>query len=176
MKNLLLFCTVLLLSSYSKADAWDNLTMEEAQAVVTELEKNPFIFDYCDCCDDDGPNVHSALLLRVVNTEIVTCDWNTEFYSVKYQATAIAEVSYNDGTISLLDAKEGSGEFTLYMNYSRGLNSETKKATNFFNIVAYDYYGDTITCKDEFNFPQPKALKEIIKVRGYKKWYKRNIL
>lgn len=136
MKPLLLFCSILLLSFSSKADAWDNLTLEEAQAVVAELEKNPFIFDYCDCCDDIGPNIHGALLLKVTKTDIVTCEWNTEFYSVKYQATAIAEVSYDDGNVSLLDAKEGSGEFTLYMNYSRGLDSKSKKATNFFNIIA----------------------------------------
>ena len=49
--GLVLFLFFLFQSSISRADAWDNLTMEEAKSVVAKLEKDPFIFDYCDCCD-----------------------------------------------------------------------------------------------------------------------------
>lgn len=176
MKSLLLF-VLLLPGHYSFADAWDNLTRQQAEAVVAELEKNPFVFDYCDCCDDDGEDVHAAMLLQVTSTEIVACSWSPEMFSVKYEAISIGEVCYHSDTLSVLnmfEAGSGSSEYVVYMNYSRGLNPTTKQATNFFNIVDYDYYGENLTCKREFDYPHPKELKKAgIKLKAYAKWYRR---
>ncbi|MDP5010624.1 MAG: hypothetical protein NWQ47_05265 [Crocinitomicaceae bacterium] len=44
MKTILFFFTFFF-SQFSYADAWDNLTLEEAQNVIAQLNENPFIFD-----------------------------------------------------------------------------------------------------------------------------------
>ncbi|MDP5098609.1 MAG: hypothetical protein NWQ27_01330 [Crocinitomicaceae bacterium] len=53
MKTIFFFFTFFF-SQFSYADAWDNLTLEEAQNVIAQLNENPFIFDYCDCFDFSG--------------------------------------------------------------------------------------------------------------------------
>ena len=85
---------VLFNTFFSFADAWDNLTFEEAEAVVAELKKNPYIFDYCDCCDHTGEYATEVHFMKVTGTEIVTCDWDASYYSVQYTADLIAKVEY----------------------------------------------------------------------------------
>lgn len=168
---------LVLLTTFSftaKADAWDNLTLTEAEAVVAHLGKNPYIFQYCDCCDDDSPNINSAILVKVTKTSIEKCDWNDEMYSVYYDAEIIAEISYTESGLKISSGIiEGSSTTSdkIYMNYTRTINPSTKKATNFFNIIDYQYYGESTPCKAEFDYPNPKALKAISTDKKYKKWY-----
>lgn len=161
------------------ADAWDNLTYAEAEAVVVELKQNPFIFDYCDCCSHDGEYATSIEFIRVTETEIVACEWNNEMYSVKIKAHVIATVahmSYGADAQSLTKKIDNNYETTFYMNYTWGFNSNSKGASPFFNILDYNYYGDENTpCKQLFNYPTPKELKKTVKVKGYKKWWKSNL-
>jgi len=151
--------------------------MEEAEAVLVELEKNPFIFDYCDCCDHEGEYAAQVHFVKVKNARIVECDWDKEFYTVVYDADVIAEVTYTadgpDITKMAPDTEISDSGLKIYMNYTWTLNAKTKKASNFFNSVDYDYYGENRSCKDEFAYPTPKQLKKVVKVKGYKKWYKR---
>lgn len=175
MKHLLL--TILLLTSFnSLADAWDNLTMAEAKAVVAEITKNPYIFDYCDCCSHDGEYATGIQFIKVLNTEIVTCDWNNEMYSVKITAQLIASVEHIEqgaNVHALTTSNDNSYYTTFYMNYTWGMRPDSNVATPFFNIINYDYYGnDNTPCKAEFSYPTPKELKATVKVKGYKKWWK----
>jgi hypothetical protein len=175
------FLSILLffISFASLADAWDNLTYEEAEAVVSELEKNPFIFDYCDCCSHDGEYATSIEFIKVTGTEIVQCEWNNEMYSVKITASVIANVAYMSygADIQTLKAMDNNDyHTTFYMNYTWGFNPNSKSASPFFNIIEYNYYGsDNTPCKQLFNYPTPKQLKKTVKVKGYKKWWKSNM-
>lgn len=169
----------LLVSTLSYADAWDNLTMEEAEAVVAELEINPYIFNYCDCCDSEGEYATRVYLVKVLRPRIVTCSWDSEFFSVTYDYYLLAELSYteNGPDVNQLKPQEMK-EYAepIYMNYTWGLNKETKKATPFFNIIEYNFYGeDSQPCKPEFEYPTPKQLKAVKKDKAYKKWWKKNI-
>lgn len=190
MKNLL--CALLFALPFTTlADAWDNLTMDEATKVVSYLEKNPFIYDYCDCCGSDES--FGATLLKVISTEIVTCDWDKNFYSVKVEVKPLAEMvnegsvlNVNEPSVTIDLSEEGGGGqspyadgYTIYMNYTWGYNSELKKAGPIYLSVPYDYYGENQNGKGQCNplieFPNPKlkSVKAVFKDRSYKKWYKK---
>lgn len=177
MRNFIIFFT-LALSSLARADAWDNMTFEQAEAVVAELQSNPYIFSYCDCCDSEGPFAVTIRFLKVKETEIVPCEWDQGAYSVRYQSEVMALVTYADaGPDFTALFKDETPDFSdlIYMNYTWGFNRKTKRATPFFNLVAYDLYGEhNKACKAEFNFPSPKLLKGVSNDNWYKKWYKKN--
>jgi hypothetical protein len=166
------------ISSFSYADAWDNLTYEEAEKVVAELKKNPFIFDYCDCCDFSGEYATEVFFLKVTKTEIVTCDWEPNFYSVKYHADVIAKVLFEEigaNIFNLSAPVSATTSGTFYMNYTWGFNEENSNAAPFFSIIPYTYYGEAKPCLGPIAYPAPVAVSKIGKVKGYKKWYKRGM-
>lgn len=175
----ILSLTLVLFASLAHADAWDNLTLEEANAVVQELNSNPYIFDYCDCCDNAGEYATSVHLLKVISTEIIPCNWDNNYYSVRVQSKVIANVHYGDdgpdmNRLSQPESPEMSE--LIYMNYTWTFHPENKMATPFFNIVPYNFYGDDQQpCRKEFAYPTPKQLKFVSKDKGYKKWYKQSI-
>lgn len=175
----LLFVLLLAFPFITKADAWDNLTREQAEAVVANLKENPYIFEYCDCCDDNTDRIHGARLVKVTHTTIETCEWNQDMFAVRYQAKVIMELTFAEDGMSILNSnrevEEESADF-IYMNYTRTLNPVTKLATNFFNVIDYDYYGENRPCKKEFAYPNPKIVKGFSKDKGYKKWFKKNAL
>ncbi len=73
------------------ADPIEDMTMEEAKNLVKYLKDNPYLVDYCDCCDrNPGGERIFASLIRVSNTEIVPCTYDESRYSVKLTATVIA--------------------------------------------------------------------------------------
>ena len=80
--RLLFILFTVLLSWNSYADAWDNLTKEEAENVIEYLKVNPYISDYCDCCDHEGEYATTIEFLKVIDARIVTCEWDNEFYTV----------------------------------------------------------------------------------------------
>jgi hypothetical protein len=160
-------CTAL----FSRADYWDNLTYAEAERVVLELKKNPFIFQYCDCCG------HSMVLVEVQTTEIIPCSWLEDAYSVRYTYRSLAAFSRADGDAALGKPEPTSPEGTtelLYMNYSWTLDPESGKAAAYFKAVPYTYYENQM-CSVSFAYPSPKALKSYIKGTAYKAWYKQTL-
>lgn len=158
----------------AKADSWDNLTFEEAQAVVSELETNPYIFDYCDCCDAKGEYATKVFFLRVIEATIVTCSWDATYFSVQIRSEVLAELKYSSKGVNVKKLKKASGESQglLSMNYTWGYDPATQKAVPFFQKISYSLYPDSRnTCKEPFEFPSPKAL---LKVNGddiYVNWY-----
>jgi hypothetical protein len=175
MKFLFLF-VVLLISRFSFADAWDAVTKEEAEKVVAELKVNPYIFDYCDCCDTEGDYATVSYLVKVKSAEIVPCSWSDEYFSVVLDVEVIGEIIRTDdeNEISLRKTSDESvSDFS--MNYSWGYNSGSKMAAPFFQFVPYHVEWETTSCKKEFMYPTPKQVKAVSKDRGYAKWYKENI-
>jgi hypothetical protein len=165
------------IANFLFADAWDNLTYKEAEAVVFDLERNPYIFDYCDCCSNSGEYSTTIHFLKVVSTEIIPCEWDDTYYSVRAQSIVLAGVFYaNDGpdVNQLIVPLEPEMNELIYMNYTWTLHPEKKIATPFFNVITYNYYGeDHEPCKKEFAYPTPSQLNTIVKDKAYKKWYKK---
>jgi len=178
MKTILLLIS-LLISSVSLADAWDNLTFEEAQNVATHLEYNPFIFDYCDCCDHSGEFATKVYLIKVTGTKIVTCEWNTEYYSVQIEGYALAELKYTASGVStkkLLKTKLNEPNSIITMNYTWTQGFESLIAVPFFEVVDYHTYGDdNKPCKKHFKFPTPKAFAKVSDDPEYAVWYQENV-
>jgi len=177
--RLLFILSFVLLSKLSFADAWDNLTKEEAEKVVDFLNKNPYIFNYCDCCDSEGEYATKAYFVKVTSTRIEACSWDAGSFSVKYDFTPIAEVKYTNNGLDFSQLKSAetlTSDDPIYMNYTWGWNSEKMQATPIFDIVKYSQYGkDHKPCKTPFAFPNPKLIDKVIKDKAYKKWYKKNV-
>lgn len=155
----------------ARADYWDNLSQEEAQFVVAELKRNPFIFAYCDCCGN------ALVLVKVTKTEIIPCTWNEGQFSVQYESVAIAEFTRVEEQHSLSSGSPASpnSESTLVaMNYTWTVNPTTKLAVPFFDVVNYTYY-ENQSCEEPFNFPHPSEVGKASKLMGYKGWYKKTI-
>lgn len=169
------FALMLLLPVVSWADPWDNLTLDEAKGVVAFLKAEPYILDYCDCCDAEGPYATKLMLMEVVSTEIVTCDWDNTKYSVVAQVEILAEISYtNDGPdITQTVIMDGHpDQLTITMNYTWAFHDETAKAAPFYTAVPYDSYGeqplDKGVCREFVGYPAP----EYVHNNKYASWWK----
>ena len=181
----IIFTLFILTSAFSvKADAWDNLTKEEANAVVEYLEENPFIFAYCDCCTQNEGFDSQVYFLKVTSTSISTCSWNSDYFTVEYEYEFIAQIAMNSdvpnfNNIRTLEEVEAQYmepfEFNdpIFMNYTWAYDPLENKATPFFDIIDYHYvkkYGGR-TCKEYFHFPEPYLFGHINAAEGYEEWY-----
>jgi hypothetical protein len=169
MKNLLLLFAATLFITTVKADPWDNLTQAQAEEVVEHLNENPFILDYCDCCDGDA-----TYLLKVVKSEIVTCDWDADYKSVKVTATKIGQLERGStGPVSAYRVKGMDEEttYTIYMNYTFVYSACGNWAVPFFKEVEYNNYGEHV-CAGATRFPNPEDNKEITD-EEYIKWFEK---
>lgn len=176
MKNLFIALLFLAITNVSLADSWDNLTKEQAEAVVRELEANPYIFDYCDCCDHEGAYAAQVRLLKVTSTEIKPCAWEPESFSVTVDVVVLAHLPYNatgPDVIKMTSKKKELDVYTISMNYTWSYNEGEKSAAPLYTTVPYDKYGEKKACKSFFKYPTPEQGKGIIKDGKYKKWYKK---
>lgn len=170
----------LLISLVSFADAWDNLTKEEALAVVNYLQENPYIFDYCDCCQshDDEDDTYEVQLIKVTNTRIVECSWDKSQFSVEYDYQAIASILFQEdgsGFEIMPPPEQAISTPTIYMNYTWGLNEESGQAMPLFESIDYHYvaqYGGR-SCNNPFSYPSPAELEPAGTFKAYKQWYKK---
>lgn len=177
MKVLILFLVGFsFLSVKCRADAWDDLTLKEAKELVTYLNENPFVFDYCDCCTY-GEGENGPRLIKITQLEIVDCDWKEGYHSVKYKAIVLANIGVLNKRLDLTsmeDFGEGTISGTIYMNYTWAFNKDSRVASPLFDIIDYaSYPGSHEACGEAHAYPSPAALKAIgVKDSSYKKWYK----
>lgn len=173
----LLFTLALLCTLIARADAWDNLSFDEATKVVAYLEKNPFIFQYCDCCDFEGEYATRIFLVKVTSADIVPCEWDGNFFSVHYQYDPVAEVSYTEAGADisqLMPFTKASDGDLVYMNYTWGYNINSTQAEPLFTSVTYSTYGENPdACRTPFAYPTPAQISTVYKSKSYKKWYKK---
>jgi hypothetical protein len=173
---------LLFFSTLSFADAWDNLTEDEAAEMVNYLNANPYIFEYCDCCQTDAEDDrYSMELVEVSNLRVVTCSWDKDYYSVEYNRQPIATLLYKEDGSGMQvtppptpDSEEDSPP-VIYMNYTWGLNPDSNLAEPLFETIYYHYvaeYGGR-SCKEAFPYPKPSDLSKVGEFKGYKQWYKK---
>lgn len=170
MKKVLIFVIAIFSFSLLKADPWEDLTDKQAKSVVKFLEKNPFILDYCDCCETD-----EVYLMKVVSTKIVPCSYDETKKTVIAQVVRIGKLEVNGGVPSAYRTTalaENIESFTITMNYTFVFSKRDKWAVPLFKEVAYEQ--DHI-CKGATRFPNPFENNDI-KDESYKKWFKKQKL
>ncbi|GAA3649454.1 hypothetical protein [Flavivirga jejuensis] len=171
-KNLIIL--LFMFPIFSWADHWDNLTLQQANQVQDLLNSNPYILDYCDCCSYEGVYATKIYLMKVKSTDIVICDWNSEYFNVRAQVEILAEIPYNQNGPDIASPRLNKSESDLIitMNYTWAYNELEGKAAPIYTIIPYDTYGkiklDSGSCREFTTFPKPKYIKE----RAYKRWYR----
>lgn len=173
MRIFLIFC-LLFLSFNAFADPWDDVTKEEAENVVAFLKQNPFILDYCDCCD-----IESVALLKVISVKIEKSDWKDGKYSVKTRVRKVADIpNTKNGGLQLPEATPayGKDDFQITMNYTWVFNLETKKAAPLFDLVEYSGYSNRKPCASYTNYPNPFESECDVFPADYRDWYRLNVI
>lgn len=90
MKQLILILSLLFSFSLVFSDPIEDMTREEAEKLTKYLKENPYIVDYCDCCDNNpGGDRYSATLILVNSTEIIPCSYAPERFSVKIDGIVV---------------------------------------------------------------------------------------
>jgi hypothetical protein len=154
------------------ADPWDWFkTLEEAEAVQEFLTENPYILNYCDCCNHEGSRV---TLLKVVSSEIVPWRLNKTLYSVQTKVEVIANIPY------LADGPDMKGatpedehwDYYIKMNYTWGYHPEKKVCAPLYAMVPFGNIDepDSGFCKPFTNFPDPATIKN----EDYTRWFERS--
>ena len=178
MKKILLL--LLMISSYSWADPRDNFTLKEAQDLSLLFKYDPFIVDYCDCCSYEGDYAVKVHLMKVISSEIVSCEWDPEFYSVKVKVEILAQIPYNENGLdynSPIKITKRQEELIVNANYFWGFKELFFKNAPIVPLVPLDAilkyqdevnYGD---CRAITNFPDPRKIND----KQYGTWYS-NIL
>ena len=165
--RLLLALFLLISANIAKADAWDNLTHEQAQHVKHFLHKNPYIFDFCDCCGE-GTEVY---LIKVESVEITECAWDKKQFSVLTKGRRIAQMQW--AHIGLddyhTDPIDEEIEYTIYMNYTFAFDKHMKWAVPLFKLI--DYQHDGPICIGATNYPNPDDEGVQITDQDYIDWY-----
>ncbi|UKN01707.1 hypothetical protein K6119_18445 [Paracrocinitomix mangrovi] len=166
-KNLLLIVIVLFSVNIAKADAWDNLTEKQAKTVVKFLSKNPYIFDFCDCCGNSA----SVYLLKVKSTEITKCDWDDKQFSVKAKAQRISQMQWAGNGLDNYHTSEINEEvdFTVTMNYTFGYDKGMRWAVPLFKLI--DYKPNAHVCVGATVYPDPSGQSVKVSDSEYKTWY-----
>ena len=170
MKNTLL-ALLFICPLFLWADSWDNLTLEQAEDTQAFLSTNPYILDYCDCCDSDGQYATKIYLMKVVFTQIVVCDWDPDFYSIKAETEILAEIPYtpNGPNMGSPNITRSKSDLTISMNYTWAYNKQ--KFAPLHTIIPYDVYGEqnqnTGSCREFTTFPNPGFIND----NDYSNWY-----
>lgn len=111
------FLLLMLAANAAFADPWDCMTKDEAKALVAYLKKNPYVMDYCDCCNQDGT---TAQLLYIQKAVVKPCEYDAERFSVEVTALVLSENTVNkEGSImtSQANAQMPSSQLLLSLNY-----------------------------------------------------------
>lgn len=151
------------------ADAWDNLSYEQAEDVIGYLENNPFFLDYCDCCDDGD-----VILMKYLDAEIIPCEWDSEYKSVLVYAVKIGKLERNGSYPSAyrVETMNEETEYIITMNYTFVYSECGNWAVPFFKEVAYS---NEHVCCGATRFPSPSD-NPGIKDSEYIAWFNRNDL
>ena len=169
--KLILSILVIAVTLFAKADAWDNLTAEQASQVKEFVERNPFIFDFCDCC---GSEVE-VFLIKVESAKIVKCSWDKKQFSVVTKGRRIAKMQWAGVGLDDYHAEfmDEAIEYTIFMNYTFVFDPHMKWAVPLFKMIEYAHDGPI--CIGATNYPSPEYEGVQINDQDYLDWYHKNI-
>lgn len=179
MKNLLLFLSFLIFTQISsvKADSWDCMSKEQAEALLAYVNKNPFIFYYCDCCFDvsESKVKPKAHLLKIEKMEIVPCPFDNTLFSVDVlECTVVATANVSDGFVSITkteshDKRKYAIQWALSLNYCFTLIDFVIPLRLY---EAIDYKAEPFDCSGLIEFPDPETIPEHPLKKAYRRYYK----
>ena len=177
------FCFLLFLTFFVgigniSADPWDCMNEWQAKELMAFLEKNPYVFDYCDCCDEvaieaDGRRIFGHLI-KIEKMEIVTCSCDQSQFSVNIVKSSVIVSGYVvDGKFSLAEADADylapfNESWPITLNYC--WTYKAGKTSRLFKNIRYD--SEEIKCGGLKEFPDPKKLPTKFR-KGYQKFYRR---
>lgn len=164
------------------ADPWDCFSEDEAVTIQNYLYKNPFLVDYCDCCDHKGPDATKVYLMKVLHTEKIICEYDTNRFSVMVGVKIIAEIPNSKS--GLLVNKPipwlSKDNLIVSLNYTWGYCPERKLLAPLQNILdipgAPGIGSDKGDCKAHEEFPNPFKTKDVIMDKAYREWYRKTFL
>lgn len=174
---LLLFVAFFVGNGYLFADPWDCMSQTEAKELMAYLKKNPFVFDYCDCCDD-GSREHDNYklmghLIKIEKMEIVSCSWDDTQFSVNIISSKVISSGYVDGGKFIVaiasdeDSKMYSDSWPVTLNYTWAYNKG--KPVRLFKMTSYK--GEDFNCGGLKQFPEPKNVPAGKLQKAYTKYY-----
>ncbi len=179
MKKILLL-SLCCLSLQLSADPWNAFSKKNAEAMMEYLKQNPYVLDYCDCCDADGKYAAEVYLMKVLRVYMVASEWSDGKYAVKMEVRRIAKIPYYDANgvepENAMKADEKVETVDLTMNYTRGFSRSTKLATHFHELVEYEHFNNNElrNCREAVAYPNPFEADCKFYDRDYMEWYRLN--
>lgn len=153
------------------ADPWEDVTQEQAEAIVKHLEMHPYILDYCDCCGEG--DVH---LLRVVSTQIVECSYDAEKKTVLAQVVSMGKLQRSGGSPSAYNVEAVEDdmpyELVVSLNYTFVYSACGQWAVPLFKEV-HDERNHV--CNGATRFPSPFDNEVVLDDPSYIEWFVENV-
>jgi hypothetical protein len=161
------------------ADPWDCMTESQANELMTFLKKNPFVVDYCDCCDAvarkyDNRKIFGHLI-KIEKMEIVRCSWDESQFSVNILESTILLSGIIENN-KFITAKADYTDLELYnqswpitLNYT--WTYKAGKSSRLFENIPYN--ADDVNCSGLKKFPSPSEVPAAKLQKAYKKFIKR---
>lgn len=160
MKQIVTFLfSLLLFPSLMIADPIEDMTAEEAAQVMHYLYANPYIVDYCDCCDNYTPT-----LIRVYTAVTEPCSYNAERTSIKVQGQKICTFNAGGKVQKIFTNTEQFNEI-ISLNYTWGHAGKGKAQAIGKTLQLWDER----TCKEPLTYPD--AAKNSDLPVAYRDWY-----
>jgi len=168
MKNPILLLSFLIFTQISsvKADSWDCMSRDEANSLVAYLKDNPFVFDYCDCCDDiTGENDDKPMgqLIKIEKMEIVACSYDATQFSVRITKSTVVSSLYvfygiaNPAESRPDDLEKYDKPWNISLNYCFAMIGETS-TMRLYQMIGTE--AEAVECSGLSEFPIPKNLFE----------------
>ncbi|NJL14440.1 MAG: hypothetical protein HC913_16485 [Microscillaceae bacterium] len=143
------------------ADPEDCMSRAEAEALVKKIKKERYLVDYCDCCNDVGTGVTANLLL-VKKAVVVSCEYDTERFSVKMEAQMLASFKVRDQEYAEKAAHEGNTWNLALLNYQYFLEKGQARHLGFALRPGYE----APRCSGLKSFPPAALLND----KKYSAW------
>jgi len=167
MKKVFSFLLLALFSFALYADPIECMTQTEAESLAKYLRTVGFVYEYCDCCDDQ-----SVVLMSVTEVIVEQCNYDATSWEVKIKGEKVHVFGGTDNQrlIQPNDGHREEHEFVASLNYTYVFSgAETQAiplgfATKTWNDKA---------CIGKLTIPAPADYN--IEDKEYIKWYKKNV-
>lgn len=175
----ILFLALLFCTSFLFADPIEDFSLADANRIVDFLKENPFMIDYCDCCNDvlsEGEAPIQAKLIRIVEREIVPCEYDASRYSIRITAEILATGVIENKKMSSLRVlpRDEAEEYNTLLSANYFFCADKRKIGQLGMITQDDKLYKEYNCGGVAAFPAPSELTNIISMEQYVKWYRKN--